>query len=95
MYCPYRKRRVKVFLLWHVHQHPVGEEDECLIGIYSSLENAEQAKQRSLRLPGFRDVPDGFGIYPHTVDLDGWTEGYVTDTYEKLLRESIERGDVS
>jgi hypothetical protein len=77
---------MEVFLLWHVHKFPDGEEDEKLIGVYSSRELAEQARERvSLQL-GFRDAPDGFLIDPYKLDEDHWTEGYVTDTHESILR---------
>ncbi len=67
-----------VHLLWHVHKLPHGEEDDKLIGVYSSEEKAEQARVRAIAQPGFRDVPDGFIIDRYTVDEDDWTEGYVT-----------------
>jgi hypothetical protein len=69
---------MEVFVLWHVHEFPDGEEDGKLIGIYSSPERAEQAKERALARPGFRDAPDGFIIDRETVDEDGWLEGYIT-----------------
>ena len=55
-----------------------GEDNSKLIGVYSSEELAEQAKQRSLLLPGFRDLPDAFIIDRYEVDQDNWTTGYVT-----------------
>jgi hypothetical protein len=66
---------------------PDGEEDDKLIGIYASTEDAEAAKLRSVLLPGFRDHPEGFQISRYTVGEDQWTEGYVTVTHEELLRE--------
>jgi hypothetical protein len=76
-----------VFLLWHVHEFPSGEEDAKLIGVYSSGELAEQARQRSLSQPGFRDTPQGFCIDRYTVDQDHWAEGYVTETHEDVVRQ--------
>ena len=67
-----------VFLLWHVHELPRGEEDEKLIGVYSSRETAEDAKRRALSHPGFRGRPEGFQIDRYEIDQDHWTEGYVT-----------------
>lgn len=74
-----------VFLLWHIHEFSNGEEDAKLIGAYSSLEKAEQAKQRALVLPGFQEVPAGFVIDKYTLDRDNWTEGYITITNDELL----------
>jgi hypothetical protein len=42
-----------VFLLWHVHEMPGGEEDFKLIGVYSTAELAEQARQSAAPLPRF------------------------------------------
>jgi len=72
---------MEVFLLWHVHAFADGEEDEKLIGVYSSLGKAEEAIERLKGQPGFVDAPEGFGIYPYAVDKDThWTEGFVTVT---------------
>ena len=78
---------MEVFLLWHVHELLDGEEDAKLIGVYSSQVTAENAKQRALSQPGFRDVPNGFLIEPYLVDQDHWAEGYVTVTHEDLQRQ--------
>ncbi|HUE74216.1 MAG TPA: hypothetical protein VMP01_25270 [Pirellulaceae bacterium] len=69
---------MNVFLLWHTHEMPNGEEDSKLIGVYSSEEMAHEAKKRSLRQPGFRDLPDGFLVDSYEVDRDNWTEGFIT-----------------
>ncbi len=75
-----------VFLLWHVHEPPVGEDDVKLIGVYSSQELAERAKERVLSQPGFRDAPKGFQIDRYQLDQDHWTEGYVVVRHEDILR---------
>jgi hypothetical protein len=76
-----------VFVLWHVHEFPDGEEDAKLIGIYSSWELADEAKQRALSQPGFREAPDGFCIDRYAVNQDHWTEGYITQTHEEVIRQ--------
>ncbi len=53
-----------------------GEEDSKLIGVYSTQQLAEAARERSRQLPGFRDLPDAFAIDSYDVDADHWTEGY-------------------
>jgi|SRR5215469_9394065 len=73
-----------VFLLWHVHEFPDGEEDAKLIGVYSSHDSAEEAQRRVATQPGFRDVPAGFCIDCYTVDEDNWREGYVTETHKDV-----------
>jgi hypothetical protein len=81
-------------LLWHVNVLPGGREDEKLIGVYSSPESAERARQRSVSLPGFRDAPDGFHVDCYTLNEDHWTEGFVTETSVLIceLQDTVTRG---
>lgn len=71
-----------VFLLEHVHRD--GDEDVKSIGIYRSREAAEEAVARLKSQPGFRDHPgiveDGSGFYinRYELDMDHWSEGFVT-----------------
>ena len=74
-----------VFILWHVHVMPDGEEDEKLIGVYASTEDAEAARLRVMPQPGFRDAPEGFLIDRYSVGEDHWTEGCITVTNEDVL----------
>jgi homoserine kinase type II len=69
--------RDSVFLVWHVHQTD-GGDDEKLIGVYSTMEDAEAAVRRSRVQPGFRDFPDGFELDEYELNRDHWTEGFVT-----------------
>jgi hypothetical protein len=67
---------MEVWLLWHTHT--VGEEDdEKLIGVYSSPDKAAEAQRRASQRPGFRDSLDGFGIDAYILDEDRWTDGFV------------------
>jgi hypothetical protein len=67
-----------VFILWHVHEVD-GNDDEKLIGVYASPQEAEAAILRLRDKPGFRDTPQGFQIHEYVIGRDGWTEGYVLD----------------
>lgn len=66
------------FLVEHLHVHDDGQEDVKTAGIYSSEAAAKQAVERLKLQPGFCDVPDGFTIDLYRLDLDCWTEGYIT-----------------
>ena len=68
----------KIYVLQHVHLLAGGEEDIKLIGVYSSLENAQSAIARLTQLSGFLETPDGFSIDEYQVDKDQWVEGYST-----------------
>ena len=64
-----------VYLVQHVRD-PDGDEDVKIIGIYSTRESAEQAVERAVKRPGFRDHPDGLNIDEYTVDADYWQSGF-------------------
>jgi homoserine kinase type II len=68
----------KVFILWHVHSHPSGDDDEKLIGVYSSQISATAAIDRVKDQLGFIDHPDGFSVHEYELDRDHWTEGFVS-----------------
>jgi hypothetical protein len=69
-----------VFLLWHSRPREGGidehDTDDKLIGVYSSAAEADAAKQRKLKFPGFRDYPDYFQVSKYEVDKDAWSEGF-------------------
>jgi homoserine kinase type II len=72
-----------VYKLYHIYNRGSdgeGDDDEetKLIGIYSTKEKAEAAILRVKDKPGFRDYPDGFEIFEHTLDRDGWVDGFTT-----------------
>lgn len=79
-----------VYVVQHVHIiFPQEEEDVKLIGVYSTRKSAEDAVSRLCSQPGFSDFPkivnfdvdedqQGFQIEEYQLDLDYWSEGYVT-----------------
>lgn len=69
---------MNIFLLWHTHELPGGEEDSKLIGVYSSRGSAQAAQSRASQLPGFSSAPQGFTIDSYELEKDEWREGFVT-----------------
>jgi len=67
-----------VYLLWHSHELDDGHDEVKLIGVYKSETDAHAAMERVGDKPGFRDLPDGFEIVEYPLNVDNWTEGYVT-----------------
>jgi len=67
-----------VFVLLHVHEMPEQEDDEKLIGVYRTKDDAEAAILRLRDKPGFREATDGFAIDEYVLNQDHWQEGYVT-----------------
>jgi hypothetical protein len=64
-----------VYLLHHTVTRGE-EENDKIIGIYSSEDVAKRAIERFKALPGFRD-PDGeFTIGPYRLDQDYWADGF-------------------
>lgn len=80
----------KLYLLYHAYEFSDNNEIKHL-GIYSSLENAEKARQRYIRLAGFSEYPENcFCISGFTPDNDEcWKDGFVnldtlTEDFRKL-----------
>ena len=69
-----------VFLVWHVHQISDHDEDEKLIGVYRTENDAKAAITRLQDKPGFRESPAGFEIVAYQLNRDHWIEGYFTVT---------------
>ncbi|SDK12678.1 hypothetical protein SAMN04487898_106113 [Pedobacter sp. ok626] len=71
---------MEVYLLWHTHidERLDGGEDVKLIGVYSSIDEANSAMERKRIFEGFKDHKDGFEVSTYTLDSDSWTEGFVT-----------------
>jgi hypothetical protein len=59
-----------VFLLWHSHDLGDGKTDDELVGVYSSVDEAEAAKARKLEGEGIRETADGFLIDRYAVNRD-------------------------
>ncbi len=68
----------KFYLLYHAYEFEDGKEIKHL-GLYSSRENAEKAKERYFRLTGFSEYPENcFYISEFTPDTDAeWTDGFI------------------
>ncbi|CAB1075435.1 hypothetical protein D1AOALGA4SA_3255 [Olavius algarvensis Delta 1 endosymbiont] len=72
-----------VFVLEHSYElSATGEQKTKLIGVYSSRKKAENAIERLVLQPGFKDFPDYFNIDEYVLNQDHWEEGFVTETYE-------------
>jgi hypothetical protein len=69
---------MKVFVLQHASEGDDGSEDIKLIGVYATATDAELARDRSARLPGFSDHSDGFSIDAYELGRDHWASGFVS-----------------
>lgn len=72
----------KVYLLEHSYEYELVDdvmvEQIKTIGIYSSKEKAEQARERYKTKKGFNRFPiDCFYISEYELDEDHWTDGFV------------------
>ena len=43
---------------------------------YTTEYKARAAIERLSEKPGFKQFPDGFHIFEHTLDRDGWVDGF-------------------
>ena len=71
---------MEVYLLWHTHvdDRLDGGEDEKLIGVYSSIDEANSAIERKGKYEGFKDHKEGFKISTYILNKDSWSEGFST-----------------
>ncbi|WP_276482644.1 DUF7336 domain-containing protein [Paraflavitalea pollutisoli] len=67
------------FILHHSYDLD-GYDETKLIGIYSTMEQAELAINRLKGLNGFKYHPDKFEISEYELDKDHWTDGFATMT---------------
>ena len=80
---------VDVYLLWHMRplegQEDLDPEmdhietDDKLCGVFSTETRADEARQRLVSQPGFKDYPNNFHVDSNEVDEITWEEGFVTD----------------
>jgi homoserine kinase type II len=68
----------RVFLLWHEYEISPDRDETKLLGVFTSTDKAQAAKQYYLTQPGFRDHPDDFEIAEYRLDERTWSEGFVT-----------------
>ena len=74
---------MKVYLLQHSYEQEVCEgvkvDETLIIGIYSSYEAAERVKEKFKVKQGFNRFPeDCFYIDEYELNVDHWTEGFIT-----------------
>jgi hypothetical protein len=68
-----------VFLLWHSHPTGGSENNEKLIGVYRTEDDAKAAQGRLSVKAGFVIYPEGFEVVKYRLGEDHWTEGYFTE----------------
>jgi homoserine kinase type II len=66
-----------VFLLWHVYEESGADDDENLLGVYSTEENAKKNIEKWKSVEKFHKHPDGFMVCKYILDEDEWKEGFV------------------
>lgn len=66
-----------VFILQHVSKE-MANENVKLIGVYSSLQEAEAAIERLKSKPGFLNATTDFHIDKYEINKDHWAEGFVS-----------------
>ena len=67
-----------VFVVQHSYELD-GCEETKFIGVYTTRQAADEAIRRLQLTRGFRDHPAEFSVDEYPLDLDHWTEGFVTE----------------
>jgi hypothetical protein len=74
-----------VFLLHHLEEKKAnGFQGRKLIGLYSTAKEARRAILRLRDMPGFRSYPERWRIDELPMDHDGWSNGFVKETHERI-----------
>ncbi len=81
----------QVYDLWFEREYPDREDTELHIGIYETAAAAVEAISRLRDQPGFRDFPEGFNVYPVTLGVTGWHEGFETEFVPAKERDATDR----
>lgn len=82
------KRRIYVFLAWHVVAYDDGHDDSRCIGVFSSERKAREAIRKLRNKPGFRSYRRGFSTARYVLDLVHWAEGYGGRRLMELIRRA-------
>jgi hypothetical protein len=71
-----------VYILFHTHHLPDQEDDDKLLGVYSSKKIAEKKiKEKYKKLPGFCESDGEFIIDKYQINQDNWEDGFlITDS---------------
>ena len=68
-----------VYVLFHTHHISEDEDDDKLLGIYSSRDLAENKIETLYKkTPGFSEENGEFIVSEYEVDSNYWTEGFST-----------------
>jgi len=67
----------EVWVVQHSYDED-GYEETKFIGVYSTKRKAQAAVNRLRKQPGFSDRPRDFFVDSYELDIDHWTEGFVT-----------------
>lgn len=65
-----------VYVLYHIRVDDLGCDNYKCLGVFSSLEEIEEAKQYALQQKGFKDYPDGFSTVKYEINKQEWLEGF-------------------
>ena len=67
----------RVFVVQHSYELD-GCEETKFIGAYTTRQAADEAIRRLAVAPGFRDHSTDFSVDEYALDVDHWSEGFVT-----------------
>lgn len=73
------KQNKLLYVLWHEHENDTDNDTSTvrLLGVYSSEDYAEKAKDKYQKQRGFSSFPEEFCIDKYMIDSDaGWLTGY-------------------
>ncbi len=77
-----KQGNLMVFIVTHVREDERYEDDFKMIGVFSTLDTANDAVLQLLEMPGFVDYKGGFSVDEYLVDELSWEEGFSLEAPE-------------
>ena len=66
-----------VYILQHSYEVHGGYEETKILGVFSSIEEAESAVLKYKKLPGFKEKINDFYVDRYIIDKMYWEEGFM------------------
>lgn len=68
--------RMQVYVLYHTRVDAFGCNNDKCLGVFSSIEKVEKAKQYALQQKGFKDYPERFSAVEYEINKQEWLESF-------------------
>lgn len=87
-------RKDRLYIVCHMYE--INEHEEArMIGIFSSVNKANEVIKKHKKLPGFKEYPDGFIVDTCKMEEEDWESGFIISRGIGIPYWMIEEGLVT